>query len=120
MDSYFERLAPSNAPEPWLAVISPGTEDYVVRVAPSEEELDIEQLAKQWINWIRIGHKIVAVRDSPALSVQYRAGLYQSGDPCSAAPAQLAARRKWVLRYRTIRERHLSNTLPRLAQVYPR
>jgi hypothetical protein len=113
---YFEKLAPSNAPEAWLAVMSPGREDYVVAVAGSEKELDILQLKKDKVNWINLGHDIVAVKDSPSLRVQYQGGFWWNDED----PAQLAARKNWFLRYQAILEKHLKDPLPALVQFYKR
>jgi hypothetical protein len=110
--TYVDRLAPINAPEAWLAVMSPGREDSVVAVAASEDDLDLWGLKKQCINWIRLGHEIVAMKDSPSLQVHYPYGLYSGG----ANPAHLKARKNWFLRYRSILESHLS--APRAALVY--
>ena len=57
--------------EAWLAVMSPGRENYVIHVAASERELGSEGLKKQWANWLQAGHTIVALKDSPSLEVRY-------------------------------------------------
>ena len=115
----FDRLAPNNAPESWLAVIDPGRKDYVVHVARSQEELDIWKLKKEWINWIRLGHDIVALKDSPSLLVHYDHGLYGGGYQHST-PAHLTARKNWFLRYRDILSNHLSNPLPAFVHFFER
>src|SRR5262245_7507095 len=103
--AYLRNLAPTNTPEPWLAVMSPGREDFVVHVAASEEELDLWALRKQWINWIKLGHDIVPMADSPSLAVQYSSGLFSCGY-LNATPVHLAARKNWFLRYEQILGRY--------------
>jgi hypothetical protein len=116
MDSeYLERLAPPGTPDPWLAVIAPSREDYVIQVASSEQAFDVCGLKKEWINWINRGDEIVVVRDDPSLRVHYSGGLYVGGD-LDAGPVLLAARRNWFLRYKSILNAHLAN--PRSALVY--
>jgi hypothetical protein len=120
MDSkYFERLAPSGSPDPWLAVIAPGREDYVIQIASSEQAVDMTRLKKEWIIWIDSGDEIVAVKDAPTLRVHYCGGLYCDGD-LQASLAHLAARRNWFLRYKQILDPHLANPLTTLVQFYER
>lgn len=120
MDSgFYERLAPLGTPDPWLAVIAPGREDYVIQVASSEQEMDIRRLKKKWKVWIQSGDKIVVIQDDPALRVHYSGGLYCTGY-LGAGPVHLAARRNWFLRYKHILDPHLTNPLPTLVQFYER
>ena len=120
MDSeYYERLAPPGTPDPWLAVIAPGREDYVIRIADSEQAVDIPRLKKEWIIRIQSGDEIVVVKDNPSLRVHYRSSLYCVGD-LQEGPVQLAARRNWFLRYKHILDPHLANPLPTLVHFYER
>jgi hypothetical protein len=112
----FERLAPPDAPAPWLAVISPGMEDYIIQVASSMHDLDLSELRNKWINWIKLGHDIVAMQDSPAVKAQYRGGLWA----CGETPALLTARRNWFQRYRTILEPHFRDPVPAIIHFYKR
>jgi len=116
---HYERLAPPGAPEPWLAVIAPGREDYVIQIAASEEAIDIRGLEKEWINWTKQGDEIIVVKDRPSLRVHYCGGLY-GGGVLEAGPELLAARRNWFLRYKNILDPQLANPLPALVQCYER
>lgn len=116
---YYERLAPPGMPAPWLAVLAPGREDYVVQIASTEQALDILELEKEWINWIKSGDEIVVVKDAPSARVHYCAGLYCAGLR-DAGSVILAARQNWFLRYKHILDPHLANPLPTLVQFYER
>lgn len=118
MDSkYFDQLAPPNAPDAWLAVISPGTEDYVHNVAETKTKLNMAEQRRQCINWINLGHNVVAMQDSPSLRVYYKGGLWCCG---TDSPAQLTARKNWFLRYRALLERHLRDPLPAIVHFFER
>jgi hypothetical protein len=116
---FYKRLAPPGTPDPWLAVIAPGREDYVIRIASSAQAVDIGGLEKEWKIWVQSGDKIVVIKDDPTLRVHYCGGLYCGGD-LQAGPVHLAARRNWFLRYKHILDPHLANPLPTVVQFYER
>jgi hypothetical protein len=107
--SVYDRMVPPGTPEPWLAVIDPGTEDYVIEVAANIEELDLPALDKRMVAWLDLGHKIFPVQDDPSLKVCFQGGALGLAFP---TPAKLAARRNWFLRYRAILEPHLRDPQP--------
>lgn len=116
---FYEQLAPPGTPNPWLAVIAPGTRDYVIQIAESKDAIDLRALEDQWSNWIKQGYTIEIVRDDPTLRVRYCSGLYTNGW-LEVSAAVLAARRNWFLRYRDILDRKLADPLPTLVQLYER